>query len=199
MTETVRQALTELGVTHTGEVGVADIVFNPAFRDACVANSCGKYGTNWACPPGVGEPADLIARARRFARGLVLQTVWPLQDAFDFDGMMAGAEKHNALFRNAVARVAPLLEPQGAARPRAVRPEAGRTENRPRHLALSAGACSICGTCAFPRGQPCLHPAQALSSLEAYCIDVAALIDTAGLSYVNGPNTVSYVGLLLYG
>jgi predicted metal-binding protein len=207
MTPAIQRVLSELGVTHAGEVAVADIVFAPAFRDACVANACGKYGTNWACPPGIGEASDLIARAQKFTRGLVLQTVWPLQDAFDFDGMMAGAEKHNALFRKAVARVIPLLEPQRtAALPCAARAAVGRQslaaeriEDRSRHLALSAGACSICKTCTFPRGEPCRLPEQAMSSLEAYCIDVTALIDTAGLSYTNGPDTVSYVGLLLYG
>jgi predicted metal-binding protein len=178
MNANIQALLSELGMTHTGEVAVADIVFNTAFRDACVANACGKYGTNWTCPPAVGEPADLIARAQKFTRGLVLQTVWPLEDVFDFDGMMAGYKNHNALFRKAAARVVPLLA-------------SGPT------LALSAGACAICETCTFPRGEPCRLPQQALPPLESYCIDVAALIDAAGLAYTNGPNTVSYVGLIL--
>ena len=178
--EAVRQALAELGVTRTGEVAVADIVFNPAFRDACAMNQCGKYGTNWACPPAVGEPAELEARARQFTRGLVIQTVWPLEDEFDFDGMMAGNSKHAALLNKAVARVVPLL------------PDAAT------HLAFGAGACSLCETCTFPDGEPCRLPGQAMSAIEAYGIDVAALITSAGLSYNNGPNTVSYVGLILF-
>jgi len=62
---------------------------------------------------------------------------------------------------------------------------------------LSAGACSVCETCTYPAGKPCRFPNQAISSLEAYGIDVANLIARSGLSYMNGPNTVSYVGLIL--
>jgi len=177
-TQTFIRTLAELGVTRFGIVPVSDIVFSEAFRAACESNQCGKYGTTWSCPPGVGEPAALIARARRFRQGLVIQTVWPLEDPFDFDGMMAGGESHNALFRAVVERVAPLLPP-------------GET------LALSAGACKVCGACTYPSGAPCRRPAKAMSSLEAYGIDVARLISSSGLSYSNGPNTVSYVGVLL--
>jgi len=179
LNDRAKSALADLGITRYGVVPVAEIVFNEAFREACASNQCGKYGTNWACPPGVGAPAALIARARRFRNGLVVQTVWPLEDAFDFDGMMAGGQKHNALFRRAMAQVTPLFS-------------VGET------LALSAGACSLCETCTYPSGQPCRLPDQALSSLEAYGVDVAALISCAGLSYSNGPSTVSYVGLILF-
>jgi len=174
-----RSVLAALGITRYGVVPLSEIVFNAAFREACASNQCGKYGTNWACPPGVGAPDDLIAQARRFCNGLIIQTVWPLEDAFDFDGMMAGAQKHNALFRQAKEQVTPLLS-------------VGPT------LGLSAGACSLCEPCTYPSGQPCRWPDRALSSLEAYGIDVAALIASAGLAYTNGPDTVSYVGAILY-
>ena len=175
----MKKILEELGVTRFGVVPVDKIVFNEAFRKACESNQCGKYGTNWACPPGVGKPDELVRRTRKFKKGLVIQTVWPLEDEFDFDGMMAGGEKHNALFRQAVARVAPALT-------------SGET------LALSAGACSVCETCTFPSGEPCRLPDQAMASLESYGIDVAHLLSLGGLSYTNGPNTVSYVGLILF-
>jgi predicted metal-binding protein len=176
----VKAALAELGVTRCGAVSVSEIVFSEAFRAACESNQCGQYGTNWSCPPGVGEPAALIERARRFASGVVIQTVWPIEDMFDFDGMMAGGQKHNALFRRVVSQVVPLL-PAGE------------------KLTLSAGACTMCDTCTYPAGEPCRLPEKAIASLESYGIDVARLIESSGLSYNNGPNTVSYVGLLLFG
>lgn len=174
----LQRALGELGITRYGIVPVADVVFSEAFRAACEANQCGQYGANWACPPGVGEPGALIASARRFRSGLVIQTVWPLEDDFDFDGMMAGKDGHTALFREAAGRLAPLLA-------------TGAT------LALSAGACSVCERCTYP-GAPCRHPGRAQASLEAYGVDVAALLSLAGLSYRNGPNTVSYAGMILF-
>jgi len=177
--EKVKAALAALDITRYGLVPVPEIVFSEAFRAACESNQCGKYGTNWACPPGVGEPAALIAQAQRFRSGLVIQTVWPLEDQFDFDGMMAGGVGHNALFRKAVAEVTPLLSSSET-------------------LALSAGACSVCETCTYPSGAPCRLPQKAMSSLESYGIDVARLIESGGLSYNNGPNTVSYAGVVLF-
>ena len=176
MKQALHKTLAELGVTHFGEIAVEAIVFNPAFRAACAANQCGKYGTNWACPPGVGTPEELAGRVRRFTRGLVIQTVWPLADAFDFEGMMEAAACHNSLFRRVAAHVATRQAPM---------------------LALSAGACDRCETCTYAHGEPCRLPGQAIASLEAYCMDVAALLDAAGLRYSNGPETVSYVGLVL--
>ena len=176
MKQALHKTLAELGVTHFGEIAVEAIVFNPAFRAACAANQCGKYGTNWACPPGVGTPEELAGRVRRFTRGLVIQTVWPLADAFDFEGMMEAAARHNSLFRRVAAHVAARQAPM---------------------LALSAGACDRCETCTYAHGEPCRLPGQAIASLEAYCMDVAALLDAAGLRYNNGPGTVSYVGLIL--
>ena len=178
--ENVKAALADLGITRYGTVPVSEMVFDEAFRAACESNQCGKYGTNWSCPPGVGKPAALIEKARGFQAGLVIQTVWPIEDMFDMDGMLAGGEKHNALFRVAAARLLPLLA-------------GGPT------LALSAGACAVCETCSYPSGQPCRLPGQAMSSLESYGIDVASLIESAVLSYHNGPNTVSYVGVILFG
>ena len=175
----VREGLRACGVCHSGVVPVSRIIFSEAFRTACESNQCGQYGANWACPPGVGESAELIARARQFGNGLVVQTVWPLEDQFDFDGMMAGREKHTAVFREVVARVSPLLSDG-------------------EKLALCAGACSVCSSCTYPSGEPCRLPEQAMASLESYGVDVAALISRAGHSYNNGPNTVSYVGLILF-
>jgi predicted metal-binding protein len=175
----MKKIMEELGVNRYSVVPVNKIVFSDAFRAACESNQCGKYGTSWSCPPGVGKPSDLIECASKFKNGLVIQTVWPLEDAFDFDGMMAGGEKHNALFRKTVERVTPVLS-------------AGET------LSLSAGACSLCETCTFPSGEPCRQPEKALASLESYGVDVAHLLSLGGLSYTNGPNTVSYVGLILF-
>lgn len=180
MDQRINAVLEALGITRYGDVAVAEFVFRAEYRDACAMNRCGKYGTNWACPPGAGSPEALEARVRQFARGLVIQTVWPIEDKFDFEGMLKGGERHNALFQNIAARLAPLL------------PEK-------RILALGAGVCPVCRTCTCLDGQPCRHPDQAMISLEACCVDVAPLLSRAGLSYTNGPDTVSYVGVILYG
>ena len=41
-------------------------------------------------------------------------------------------------------------------------------------------------------------PDKAFGALEAHGVDVAALLGRCGLKYNNGPNTVSYVVLVLF-
>jgi predicted metal-binding protein len=65
-------------------------------------------------------------------------------------------------------------------------------------LALGAGACGGCKTCAKKKGEPCRHPGRALLSLEACGIDAYQMGRLAGLPLSNGANTVSFLGVLLY-
>jgi FKBP-type peptidyl-prolyl cis-trans isomerase 2 len=38
-----------------------------------------------------------------------------------------------------------------------------------------------------------------ISSPEAYGMNVKDLVEKCGMSYINGKNTVSYVGMILFG
>lgn len=66
-------------------------------------------------------------------------------------------------------------------------------------LFLGAGGCRICQRCAKLDGQPCRHPEEVVSSLEAYGINVSALAAQAGMQYTNGPDTVTYFGAVFLG
>jgi hypothetical protein len=37
-----------------------------------------------------------------------------------------------------------------------------------------------------------------MASLEAYCINVSALASSADMKYINGQNTVTYFGAVLF-
>ena len=174
----VQRALHAEGIQHYGCVPVQKIQFSAEFRAACEMNRCGKYGTNWTCPPAVGEFSKGVDRIRVFSEGLVLQTIWTLTDAFDIEGMLASGQAHNQRVRSAYQQVSPLL--------------GGATQ------LFSAGACSVCERCTYLDQQPCPFPERAVAPLEGYGIDVTHLIEQAGLRYNNGPNTVSYVGMILF-
>ena len=66
-------------------------------------------------------------------------------------------------------------------------------------LHLSCGGCGLCVQCARVMDEPCRHPDRAMASLESYGVDVYTTARNAGLAYTNGPNTVTYFGLVLYG
>lgn len=174
----VEEALAS-GAQYAAVVDTSGISFHEEFRKACERNACGRYNTNWMGPPAIGPITELIERVRKYRRGLLFQTVHQVRSSFDMKGMMEGAEVHEGVFRELLSRI---------------RAGYGFTDVFP----LDAGCCRICDRCAYLDGEPCRHPDQAVSSVEAYGIDVMAMEKEAGIPYYNGKNTVSYVGLILF-
>jgi predicted metal-binding protein len=168
------------GFNNCGMVPVRDFECHRSLHDICSTNQCGKFNTNWSCPSGVGSYEDLIARIQGFDQGLVVQSVWTIADSFDIEGMQEAQEQHSAMLRPLVDDLYAVL---GDAK----------------KMTLSVGACSLCEPCTYLEGKPCRMPERAFGALEAYGVDVAALLDRCGLKYNNGPNTVSYVGAVLFG
>ncbi len=167
-----------LGVKDAALLPVEALSFTPEFRRACEKNTCGRFGKCWVCPPACGEIETLIAEAKGFTTVVVYQTVFPLEDSFDIEGMLEAGVQHRRLTQS----VLDLLESAGLA--------------RADFLLLSAGGCDLCPSCTYPQ-EPCRHPARALRSLEAYGVSVAAMAGRAGLRYMHGPNTVTYFGAVL--
>ena len=167
-----------LGAFRASVIGTEEIVLDRAFRDMCAANACGVYGRCWMCPPDVGEIEDLMKKVGTYRYALVYQTVTELEDSFDFEGMV-----------EAKRRTYPLAQSL-----RAVFSESGITET----LHLGAGGCGVCETCAKRTNEPCRFPDRAMPSLEAYGINVSALARAAGMRYINGQDTVTYFGAVLF-
>lgn len=176
--ETLREKLLEWGAHRAAIVSVNDIVFDRRFREQCASNACGCYGKNYMCPPDVGEIDELIRYAQQFDKALVFQTVTPLEDSYDFEGMMEAKKSLHRLLSRA---------------------REGICRNRFRDvLLLGGGACAECETCAKQKELPCRKPERAIPSLEAHGIAVSHLATLAGMNYINGQNTVTYFGAILY-
>lgn len=169
----------ELGALRCAPAPVGQIEFDRSFRDMCALNSCGLYGKNYMCPPSAGPIDELMAEARRFSRAVFYQTVYPLEDSYDFEGMMQAKHEHNRLTADLQRRL---------------RAEAGEES----FLHLAAGGCELCRRCGMLDGVPCRNPGLALPSLEAYGVNVSATAGKLGLPYINGKNTVTYFGAVLF-
>jgi len=169
----------ESNASHAAVVDTSEIQFHEDFRKACEKNICRKYDTNWMGPPAIGPIDALIKRASAYRHGLLFQTVHRVASSFDMEGMLAAAKIHEAVFRNLLQKL------------RKKYPE----ENL---LPLNAGCCSLCPECAYLDDEPCRNPDQAVSSVEAYGINVIALQKSAGVPHYSGKNTVTYVGLILF-
>lgn len=170
----------EAGAKKAFVIETGKIPFDKSLRGCCEANYCGCYGKNWGCPPGVGEVDDLIAQATSYSYALVFQTVSPLEDSFDVDGMAAAGEHHAETAKKIRSRIGAIL-PSGT-----------------KYLELEAGGCRICRECAALTGEPCRFPDKMIPSLESYCVNVANLAAKCQMKYINGENTVTHFGAFLW-
>lgn len=168
---TLLEKIIEFGASNAGEIKVSDIAFDKSLRKSCEANFCGNYGKNHTCPPGCGDEEELIEKIKKYEDAIIFQTITPLEDSFDFEGMEEAAKNHNKL-TYAVWDEAKKLYPDCTI--------------------LAAGGCSYCEKCAGIDGEPCRFPEKAITSLEAHCINVSTLAGKAGMKYINGENTVTY-------
>lgn len=164
----------ESGAQRTVIVNRPDIVCDPVFHDICASNACGQYGRCWMCPPGIGAAEKLIADISRCSGGVMYQNVYPLEDSFDYEGMVEARRQHHACSARIHAHLSDDM------------------------LHLSVGGCGVCGTCAQREGEPCRYPDKAIASLEAYCVNVHDTAENVGLKYINGQDTVTYFGMILF-
>jgi predicted metal-binding protein len=176
--ELVRLAL-ESNASDSAILDTEAIQFHEDFRKACEKNYCRKYDTNWMGPPAVGPITELAQRARGYRKGLLFQSVHHLTSNFDMKGMLAAAKVHERVFRDLLAKIRNVYPSEEI-------------------LPLNAGCCSVCEKCAYLDKEPCRFPDQAVSSVEAYGMNVIALEKSAGLPYYSGKNSVTYVGLILF-
>lgn len=166
------------GAGNAAVIPVKEIVLERKFRDMCAANACGTYGKCWMCPPDIGDIETLMEEVRTYSYALVYQYVGALEDSYDVEGM-ADAKKFHVRLAQSLRTV--FYE-----------------KDIEKTLHLGSGGCGVCTVCAKKTGEPCRSPFLAMSSLEAYGINVSRLAESAGMKYINGANTVTYFGAVLF-
>ena len=168
----------EFGAKNANVISSELIETDREFRDMCESNACGVYGKCHMCPPDVGEIDALMQEVRRYDYALVYQTVTELEDSYDIEGMFAARKQMPALsqkLRKAL-KDAPFSKV----------------------LHLGVGGCGVCEVCSKRTNEPCRFPELAMPSLEAYGINVSQLAKAAGMKYINGQDTVTYFGAVLF-
>ena len=167
----------DAGACKATVIPVDSIVLNPMFRDICKSNGCGMFGRCWMCPPDIGDIEPLMNEVRSYRNGLLYQTVSEIEDSFDIEGMQDAGRRHVQVSQRLEAFL--MLE-------------------LGKHLHLSCGGCRLCERCAKQDGLPCRDPERAMPSMEGYGIDVYNTCKPTELKYINGQNTVTYFGIVLY-
>ena len=167
-----------MGAFRASVIDGRDIVTDRAFRAMCESNACGMYGRCYVCPPDCGDIDKLMEQIPKFDHALVYQTVTVLEDSYDFEGMIEARK-----------RTYPISQDL-----RRLFREKGITKV----LHLGAGGCGVCEVCAKRTDEPCRHPDLAMHSLESYGVNVSSLAKSADMKYINGQDTVTYFGAVLF-
>ena len=177
MTNELKEFILSIGASG---IGFTDekIPVDLSFRAACESNACGKYGKCWTCPPDAGDINTLSASLEKYNHALVYQLVCPLEDSFDFEGMMDAKKRFFSITKQVQEYLTKHADGE--------------------YLHLGAGGCGVCPKCAKEDDLPCRFPSLAITSLEAYGVAVSTLAKNAGLKYINGPNTVTYFGAIFF-
>ena len=168
----------ECGAAKATMLKPAQLVTSPVFRDICKSNGCGNYRRCWVCPPEIGEIDSLIKSLGAYKNILWYQSITPIEDSFDIEGMLEAGHVHAQLSQRLDAAL--------------------KRRNLTGFLHLSCGGCHLCERCTKLDHLPCRHPDKALSSLEGYGIDVYSTTKDTPLSYINGENTVTYFGAVFF-
>lgn len=176
MDDALIKIVEDAGAFQHGIINTSEVDFLPEVREMCEANVCHKYGTTWSCPPGLGTLEECRDRIRKYEKMLVFTLKCELEDSFDYEGMMAGMENFKKLCRKIDAAVKPRLD---------------------NYMILSNEGCDLCKECTYPDA-PCRFPDRAHGSIEGYGILVSRLAKQVGVNYINGQNTVTYFGAIVY-
>ena len=175
MLEKIRQLALDSGMFQAEYLNADQIKCYPEVRQTCEGNGCGRYGTVWTCPPGVGTLEECQARLLSFDKMLLFSKKYELEDEFDFEGMGEGLMD----FKEAVAlfdsKIRPILK---------------------EFLLLGNEGCDRCAKCTYPDA-PCRFPDLVHHSISSYGLYVAELAKIAGVNYNNGKATVTYLGGLM--
>ena len=177
MEEKLLQYASEEIFTAVAIIDTTEIVFNPIFRTYCEENACGKYGSNYSCPPDCGDPEEMKRHLLQYPRALVVQTKWDISDYTDKEAIRHAKTEHN----HALLRVVRKHRAGGG-----------------RGLMCGASNCCLCSTCAITDGAPCKFPDLKFSCLSAYCVHVKKLADLANMDYAPDDGLLAFFGMYAF-
>lgn len=173
------QLALDLGAAKATVIPQEKIVLSAEFRKICEGNGCGMYNKTWMCSTEhIGDIDVLMEKVRSYKWALWYQLIGDIEDSYDFEGMTEVGGRFIAMCQKINEALKPVF---------------GNTM-----LHLGKGGCGLCERCTILDNEPCRMPDKALSSLEMYGVDVYRTTEGTGLKYINGPDTVTYFGMVLF-
>lgn len=171
------KAALDYGADKAELIAPAKLVCSNSFRAYCEDNLCGFYGKCWSCPPDVGEIEVLTGQLRNYEHIVIYQVISPVEDISNQEEIYTAGERLSATSQKLQSLLRSAL-------------------NKPfLHL---GGSCHLCPECTKLYNEPCRYPDKLLPSLSAYGVDVCKTCEGTSLSYMNGENTITNFGMILF-
>jgi len=173
----IEQWIAKVGFESYGHCDTTELRIIPEVRDMCAEDKCNSYKKSWSCPPACGTLDSFETLLRNYRRCFVFQTVYAMEDEFDFEAMLKANTAHSRRFTELTKMV----------------------NNSAYDIALlSAGSCKLCGSngCTCPDA-PCRHPDLMRPSMEAAGLLVSEACVAANIPYHHGSCTMTFTSCAL--
>jgi len=154
-----------------------DVNYMSKCRKLCFENKCGKFGTNWGCPPGIGDEEECLELIKLYPKAVLLSRKFENVDVNDADKIADMGSGHQEICR----RFANAMR------------HAGYKEVLP----LGDGGCNYCGVCSYPK-EPCKFPEQMVPSVSGFGICMDEYLNSNGIDFRFEDNVVTLYALILY-
>ena len=171
----LEEYLTQFPVFEYQVIESKELFFEPRVRVIC-QQECERFGTTWACPPGVGTLEECERRCLAYPYGFFFSSVAEVRDVLDMQELLATRDAHEAL----TGEIGAYIQRQGYD-----------------CYILSTESCDICDTCAYPE-EPCRFPDRMHPCLESHGVVVSDLVERHQMTYSLGGNTVLWFSLILF-
>ncbi len=163
------QMAEDAGFSHAGYAEIEKMEFLEEIRDMCAVNKCGKYNTNWACPPACGTLEEIKERISMYDYAMILQATEEMEDDFDWEAIQRASKRCGDSLHKLTRQLRDM----------------GKTV-----LPMGAGGCSKCDKCTYP-DSPCRYPDELNHSMEACGLFVSRECEKAGIKYFYGAQTMT--------
>lgn len=141
------------------------------------SEDCERYGSTWACPPGVGTLKECRDKIKSYTQGIFFSSVAEVSDVMNMEEMLDTRHAHEAL----TTEVGRFLEEEGH-----------------EIFILSTESCDICEQCTYQEGKPCRHPDRMHPCLESHGIVAHEIVESEQMEYNLGGNTILWFSLVLF-
>lgn len=138
---------------------------------------CQRYGSTWACPPGVGTLAECEQRIHRFPGAVFFSSVAEVSDVMNMEEMLSTRRAHEDITEN----VASFLRKEGF-----------------ETFTLSTESCDICERCSYLDGESCRHPEKMHPCLESHGVVASEIVEKENMEYHLGGNTILWFSMVLF-